>query len=254
MASPTGFIDFDTFYASQGASEEEAQRRKLDELQRLDDESARHLRLGEGEAEMANLAAVRGGGQAGMGLSQTGSYGQYLKAQQQAKSLRAQLAMAAQGVGTAGLGARAAARTGSTGAAEASAKEQQRLRDFTAQRTESGRVGYNEYAAQNRQRAEAAADAEKARTSRDEALFDTARGQLTGEMDAFWANADKRSGTFGFGPEDRFMVWGHAGPADDLSAGWKNRAAGLGMKPKEWQTQTQEYTWGKRNNAGKEGK
>lgn len=168
--NPSGFIDFNTFYAAQGASEEAAMQRRLDELTKLDEESARLLRLGEGEAERANLDAVRGGGTASMGLSGTASYGQYLKAQQQAKALRAQLEAAAKGIGNRGLGARAAANLGITDASlDARDAEAQRLRDYYLQRGESGIASFNAYA--DRQRAEAArVEAErKAREEKDKA-------------------------------------------------------------------------------------
>ena len=280
MASPTGFIDFNTFYQQQGSAEEAAMQAKLDELQRLDDDSARYLRLGEGEAEKANFDAVRGGGVAGTSLSGTASYSQFLKAQQQAKALREQLAAAAKGIGNMGLGARAAANTGAVGAVDASATEEARLRDFYGQKAEQGIANYGDYSARMKAMAEKKADEDAQRQATDAGNLAKFQADMRARMAKAWAEQDAASADFGaeFNPftggryaiDDKgnpFTVEGRSKMNPDQRArtggntpggygaeDWErmagySRNAGLGADVDKFQSEAT-YSWGKRKSGG----
>lgn len=197
--SPSDFIDFNAWKDITSASEAEALQRQQNDVATKADEAQRLLRKAANDAGAMQSQQRSMGGPATAGLSSVGSYGDYLKAKQAAVNARAMMALG--GVGAYGDTRRAVdAQQGYSQGAQGVLDDLQGREDRRGQWVQEDLVSGNKSAEAQRewQRRKDAADAERARLSRE--ATDKFNNVLRAKMRAAWAEQDQRhknSGGFG---------------------------------------------------------
>lgn len=218
-----------------------------------------------GTAQHSLMQASQQAGAQHVGLSESGSYSDYLARKQDAAKAWAAVA----GPGNNPRSVRGALAQGAMGAGRMAdadlADREQRL----GERNSGNAASWGAYNRGIQERAAAAEAAKNDRTKADNESRSKFQDTLRSRMQGDWANIDRQLGTFGFGKNDNFTIYGDVNPFGDNSASrapgdqqesWAGdpdslrlaqmaRSQGLGDEANRYQTRAT-YSWGKRVKGG----
>ncbi len=253
MPNSSGFVDFNQQLATSG-----------DEERRLMEAAMSRAEAAQGKAQSGLQHASQQAGEQHVGLSETASYSDYLKARQDASNAWA--AVTSPDANPRSVRGAIANRMGVAGQQQMAGDELQSREQTLGARNEGNAGAHAAYQRGMDERAAAAEAQRKAREGEDAANWGKYRDSLKAKMAGDWRAMDVNNDTFGFAPGKTFTIYGEnmqpfgqiggsldrgsvEGNPDSMRLAQQARSAGLNDEADRYQSGAT-YEWGKRTKGG----